>query len=79
MLSFTDGSQFVVPVFISGDVNGDGGRDIADVTTLIDCMIAGSIGGEGMPANVGAADVNNDQNLNIADVTALIDMMLGNN
>ena len=79
MLSFTDGSQFVVPVFISGDVNGDGGLDIADVTTLIDCMIAGSTGGEGMPANVGAADVNNDQNLNIADVTALIDMMLGNN
>ena len=79
MLSFTDGSQFVVPVFISGDVNGDGGRDIADVTTLIDCMIAGSTGGEGMPANVGAADVNNDQNLNIADVTALIDMMLGGN
>ena len=79
MLSFTDGSQFVVPVFISGDVNGDGGRDIADVTTLIDCMIAGGTGGEGMPANVGAADVNNDQNLNIADVTALIDMMLGNN
>lgn len=78
-LTYTDGSQFIVLVFILGDVNGDGSLNIADLTALIDRLMAGTTGGEGQPASLGASDVNQDQQLNIADVTALIDLMLGGN
>ena len=51
-----------------GDVNGDGVVSIADVTTLIDALLAGE-----SPA---AGDVNGDFNVSIADVTTLIDGLL---
>lgn len=73
MLYFTDGTKFVIPgeepPYLRGDVNADGKVNIADVTALIDLLLAG---GETPPA----ADCNLDDKINIADVTALIDFLL---
>ncbi len=55
-----------------GDVNGDDGVNIADVTALIDYLLSGNTEG----VVVGNADCNVDQAVNIADVTALIDYLL---
>ena len=57
---------------MTGDVNGDNQVNIADVTALIDILLAGTT----PPAG---ADVNGDGSVNIADVTALIDMLLAGN
>ena len=71
VLTFTNGSNFVIPVdFMRGDVNGDGVVNIADVTSLIDLLLnEGGVVPE-------AADGNNDGAVNIADVTTLIDYLL---
>jgi Leucine-rich repeat (LRR) protein len=53
---------------VRGDVNGDGMVTIADVTALIDALLAGQ--------TPDAGDVNGDFNVTIADVTALIDGLL---
>ena len=58
---------------IIGDVNGDKNVTIADVTALIDLLLAGGT------IDNQTADVNGDQNVSIADVTALIDMLLSQN
>ena len=54
----------------TGDIDGDGGVNIADVTALIDLLLGG-----GMPPEV--ADVDGDNAVTIADVSALIDILLG--
>lgn len=54
-----------------GDVNRDGNINIADVTALIDLLLAG-----GNVEYDTIADVNSDGSINIADVTALIDVLL---
>ena len=54
-----------------GDVNRDGNINIADVTALIDLLLAG-----GNVEYDAIADVNSDGSINIADVTALIDVLL---
>ena len=59
------------PEYVLGDINDDGGVTIADVTALIDFLLAGE--GE-LP--LGVADLNGDEAITIADVTALIDMLL---
>lgn len=56
-------------VFLRGDVNGDSAVSIADVTSLIDLLLAGG-------SQSTSADVNVDGNVSIADVTSLIDMLL---
>ena len=61
------------PEVMTGDVNGDNNVTIADVTALIDLLLAGDA------IDNKAADVNGDQNVSIADVTALIDMLLSQN
>jgi hypothetical protein len=72
VISFTDGSHFVIPAaYMRGDVNGDGEVNIADVTSLIDLLLSA---GETTPA----ADSNADGEVNIADVTALVDYLLSN-
>ena len=56
------------PEPLTGDVNGDGEVNIADVNAVIDIILSG-----GMSA---AADVNKDGEVNIADVNAVIDIIL---
>ena len=56
-----------------GDVNGDGGLGIDDVSNLIDNLLM-----DNSMYNPGA-DVNGDGRLNIEDVTALIDKLLFEN
>ena len=53
-----------------GDVNGDGKRNISDVTFLINLLLTGTA--SGWPA----ADVNGDAIMNISDVTNLVNMLL---
>lgn len=53
---------------MTGDVNGDNEVNIADVSALIDLLVAG----ETSPAG----DINGDGDITIADVNALIDMLL---
>ena len=62
------------PVYQTGDVNHDGGINIADVTALIDKLL----GVEGS-SYADTSDVNGDGTINIADVTTLIDMLLSGN
>ena len=74
VLYFTDGTKFVIPSgpepTLRGDVNEDGGVNIADVTDLIDMLLNGTAAG------VANADCNGDGEVNIADVAALIDYLL---
>lgn len=58
--------------FILGDVDGDGGVSINDVTALIDILLTGASAPD-------AADVDTDSKVTINDVTALIDMLLTGN
>ena len=53
----------------SGDVNGDGEVNIADINAIIDIILSGAAGNS-------AADVNDDGEVNIADINAIIDMIL---
>jgi uncharacterized lipoprotein YddW (UPF0748 family) len=52
----------------TGDVNGDGEVNIADVNAVIDMILGGAI--------TPAGDVNGDGEINIADVNAVIDIIL---
>jgi len=52
----------------SGDVNGDGEVNIADVNALIDMILSGN--------TLPGGDVNGDSEVNIADVNAVIDYIL---
>ena len=61
-----------------GDVNGDGGVTIADVTALVN-IILGKDNVEPYQYNHDAADVNGDKSVTIADVTALVNIILGKN
>ena len=61
----------IVPIEDVGDVNGDGTIGIADVTALIDMLLA-----DGGEVDTKLSDVNLDSSVNIADVTALIDLLL---
>lgn len=58
-----------------GDVNGDGTRDVGDVTALIAYVLGNA------PADfvADAANVNGDDAIDIGDVTTLISMVLGAN
>lgn len=62
----------IVGINEPGDVNGDGGINISDVTSLIDLLLSGGETSAG-------ADVNGDGQVNISDVTALIDRLLSGN
>ena len=53
---------------VTGDVNGDGEINIADVNEAISMILSGS--------TTGAADVNGDGEVNIADVNTIIDLIL---
>ena len=54
---------------ITGDVNGDGSVDVADIAAIIDIMAGGD-------PNVNPnADVNGDGSVDVADIAAVIDIM----
>lgn len=55
---------------ITGDINGDGKVDIADVNAVINMML-------GKTSQTTAGDVNSDGKVDIADVNAVINLMLG--
>ena len=54
---------------VAGDVNGDGGIDIADVQSILNAIAAGETN------NV--ADVNGDSSINIADIQAVLNIIAG--
>lgn len=54
---------------VTGDVNGDGEVNIADVNAVIDIILGFTINDAG--------DVNDDGEVNIADVNTIIDIILG--
>ena len=58
------------PAGMKGDVDDSGAVNIADVTSLIDYLLSGSV------INEQNADVDDSGTINIADVTALIDYLL---
>ena len=59
-----------VPAELSGDVNGDGAVNIADVTALIDLLLSGN-------SELRApSDLDSNGRLTIEDVTLLIDRLL---
>ena len=75
-LSFTDGSQFMIPVALKlGDVNMDGMLTIKDLTIFIDRLLKGDYD-ESDDFNPVAADVTCDDYLGIGDVTRLVDLLL---
>ena len=53
---------------LTGDVNGDGEVNIADINAIIDMILSGRTDMSG--------DVNEDSEVNIADINALIDLIL---
>ena len=57
---------------LPGDVDGSGGTDIADVTSLINYLLSN----DATLLDLDAADVNGDGRVNITDVTRLIDILL---
>jgi hypothetical protein len=80
---YTDGTEsawsnqqtvtLVGSAVLKGDVDGDGSVGIADVTILIDYLLAGG------SINEAAADMDDSGTVTISDVTALIDQLLSGN
>jgi len=57
---------------VTGDVNGDGEVNVADVNSLISIILGGKVSDDTMAR----ADVNNDGEVNVADVNTLINLIL---
>ena len=68
-----NGGDIVLQSGVKGDVNGDGGVDVADIAAVIDVMA-----GKGNSVTKAAADVNGDNGVDVADIAAIIDIMVGN-
>ena len=58
------------PLAASGDVNGDGVVDIADVNAVIDMIL-------GLQKATAVADVNGDGSVDVADMNSIINIILG--
>lgn len=72
-LYFTDGKTFTIPGSgLLGDVDENGKVNIADVTALIDPLLAGQLD----TINFANSDCNRDGSVTITDVTVLIDYLL---
>ena len=61
--------------YLRGDVNHDGVVTIADVTALVNIILAGD--GLTSPSVVCYSDINADSSVTIADVTTLVNIILG--
>jgi len=70
-------AEIPIPIYSvrTGDVNGDGTIDVADIATVIDVM-ADSVGAD--PAQARNADVNGDGTVDVADIATVIDIMAAN-
>ncbi len=78
VLTFTDGSQFVLGgggSFIRGDVDNSGEVDIADVTALINALLTESLD-DTDEFSSDAADCDENGEIDINDVTSLISYLL---
>jgi hypothetical protein len=58
----------VMPVVITGDVNGDGEVSVSDINSVIDVILGG--------ATLPSADVNGDGEVGVSDVNALIGIII---
>ena len=67
--TFTYGGDTPEPEVLRGDVNKDGGVNIADVAALIDMLLNNE-------AMIPEADCDQDGSMNIADAAALVDFLL---
>lgn len=61
-----------VSSYLVGDVDGNGYREVSDITLLIDYFL----GSDQQPFYIEAADVDQDNEISISDVSALIDLLL---
>ncbi|MEM7261071.1 MAG: VCBS repeat-containing protein [Planctomycetota bacterium] len=68
-----DGTGIVLPTFNRGDVNDDGGLDVADAVALLDFLF----GTAGALVCDDAGDANDDGGLDIADAVAILDFLFG--
>jgi len=71
---WVDGEEDVEPAVTRGDVNMDGTVDVADVTALINYVLANNATG----ISTANADCSADSNIDVADVTILIGYILNN-
>ena len=58
----------------TGDVNGDGAVDVADIATVISVMASAADS-----VSTAAADVNGDGSVDVADIASVISVMAGSN
>ena len=75
ILKYYDAARHRVFTFdgsLTGDANGDGTVDVADIATVISVMADGSAGDS--PAS---ADVNGDGTVDVADIASIISIMAG--
>ena len=68
--STRDAERYLIGSTVVGDVNKDGTVSIADVTALVNIVLASAEPND-------KADVNGDGEVSIADVTALVNIILG--
>jgi len=61
------------PASLTGDVNGDGVVDVADINVLLNIIL----GNDSASNYGGRADVNGDGNIDVSDVNSVINIMLG--
>jgi len=59
-------------IFRRGDVNGDGGVNIADAVALLNALF---VPGSSQPECLDSADVNDDSGLNVADAVTLLNAL----
>jgi len=70
-IAFLDANIFT---YLQGDVNEDGIVNVADIATLIDCILEGNLD-DGV---LTLADVNGDGHVDLGDISMIINIMLQN-